>query len=323
MVARLVHEDLPAGSPWREEIESYLNSAGVDWKRMPGLRLATIDKRMSLNNQARLEESLNDDQVVIYAQAMEQGAIFPAVVVWRMEDAVMCVVSDGNHRVAAAELAGIDTMPAYMVDDPSEAQVVRITYAGNRTGGRGSTMMERIHHAASLVDRFGMTIVAAAKETGAPESRVAKHMRRRDAERRIRRVSPYVAIAALSNLDRLSAIRSDDVLRAFAPVAALLGAEAVNKAVTEINRARSEADQLVIVDEWRKRAQDLQRATASFPRGGARSSHVRLVSVLNRMSGLPTPEQVKTIAVSLQPGLRRRIQETIDKLDAIANELHP
>ena len=221
--------------PWRREREDWLDEIGVHWVRFPALALTAIDKQRSLANQARVDEPLQEDQVLIYATSMDQGDVFPAIVAYRRKDKPLCIIADGNHTYAAAELIGRDSIPAYIVEDPSEAQVARLTLEADTRAGRGRTMRDRIHHALLLNERWGLSLVDACRQVRVPEKRVATYRRERDAERRLRALHLPVPNSR-GNLKRIGSIKSDEVLVNW-PLGSLSNAD-FNRLVTEVNRAR-------------------------------------------------------------------------------------
>ena len=58
----------------------------MTWEYVPDVAASLIDRQLSLQNQARLGVSLNPDLVDEYAIAMLEGAVFPALVAFPLQN---------------------------------------------------------------------------------------------------------------------------------------------------------------------------------------------------------------------------------------------
>lgn len=84
-----------------------------------------VDDRLSNQSQCRLEEAkINEDQMLGYAERMEQGHHFVSIVVVKIKNEKY-VCKDGNHRRKAYELTGknVDypTIKAYVIKGSDDA----------------------------------------------------------------------------------------------------------------------------------------------------------------------------------------------------------
>ena len=81
-----------------EDDRRMLDDIGVEYKIVE-IAFADIDVESSKHNQARFL-ALHEETVLAYAAAMEQGDVFPPIIVTGTKGKYL--VLDGNHRIAAA-----------------------------------------------------------------------------------------------------------------------------------------------------------------------------------------------------------------------------
>ena len=96
------------------------------------LRLKDIDPSKDTQPRSTIDQALIDE----YAEAMREGAEFPAVHV--THDGSTYWLTDGFHRVAAAGKAGRDTITA-IVTEGSHEDAVWTSLAANATHGKRRT----------------------------------------------------------------------------------------------------------------------------------------------------------------------------------------
>lgn len=303
------------------KIEAWLDSNEVEYIFLPQLNFAIIDRQRSLHNQARVGAPLVDDQVLVYAEAKAKGSIFPPIVACEEPGRALLTILDGNHRLGSDDLLGVETGPAYVVKNASEVQILRLTYTANHTNGLALTIEDRLNHAAHLMAVAGTTQKAAAELTGVPPKRLASFMAIREARSRHRSLG-LQEHKSITALERLGAIRSDEVLRAAAPVAVQMSVDDVNQLVTAVNRARSETDQMAIVATIEALQKAERKAVASMPAGPRlRSTADRITWVVNRLGKLPGKVEVESIPAPIQRNLRKRLAERIEALDELLSWL--
>lgn len=125
------------------------NRSDLDFEYKPSVRLDQINVNKSLKNQARLEAK-DKKLIAQYSAAIQEGAVFPAVVLWEDTDGTYVHI-DGIHRHFSYQDAGKTTTDAYIVltDDP----LVRLalTYELNTLNGRPTSEDERAYQAVHLV----------------------------------------------------------------------------------------------------------------------------------------------------------------------------
>lgn len=209
-------------------IESWLIShPGVTaTQHIAQLRLADIDLVASITNQSRFEP-INEPTVERYVAALNDGAVFPAIIVrqvpgGRADGEDQLVIIGGNHRGRAHLDAGRKTIEAFLVacDDLTALEVA---YGDNATHGLPPTENERLAHALVLVDR-GRTAADAARTVGIDPQRVTRRLAAVGVDKRAGRCScaPELLQVAEAVRPRLASLRDD---RLFTKVVRTLATE--------------------------------------------------------------------------------------------------
>lgn len=288
------------------EIEEWLQSHGVSFTGQR-IKIADINIRRSLQNQARFQP-LDEGLVATYSEAMSAGTRFPPIVV--LDDASGYLVLDGNHRVAAAQVAGIDEIDAYVTSGLSERLVSVLTFDANTKHGLPTSPEERKQHAVYLVETAGISQKEAARMLNVGYADLGKSISISRASRRM----AALGVDRWQNLSpaargRLGSINSDVVFKAATELAVLagLGTVPVSEFVTTINDTSTEHDGLAVVDAERARQGDRIRATM-----GGRTTLPRSAMRLSR--SLAYIEQVDTSDFDkkiLEPGMVERMSQRL------------
>lgn len=116
-------------------IEQVLDSnPDIAWEYRESVPLSTVDRKRSLDNQARVGAPIDPELVNQYVRATKQGDEFPALVAY--EDGKSLVNIDGNHRYEAFVLAKKPTHDFYIVLTNNEVQRTALTFEFNTYNGR-------------------------------------------------------------------------------------------------------------------------------------------------------------------------------------------
>lgn len=252
--------DSPARRP---EIERLLDDYLVKWEFVEALPLADIDEKRSFANQARVDQPIQSDLVETYVEAKKNGDVFPAIVVHR--DGRKLVNVDGNHRYAADKKVGNTTVPAYVIEAKAETVRILMTLL-NVIHGRALSDQEKLWHAFFLIDS-GTPQEKAARVLHLPLTRLRSAWALETANRRSRDVG--LNRKAWSELNqstrvRLSSLSTDAAFRDLfdLTVKATLKGDEVSRMVTELNRIRSEEEQLKFIAAEAAAIRDRVQASA-------------------------------------------------------------
>jgi hypothetical protein len=301
-----------------DPVVDMLNRYGFDYK-LEVIDLARVNRAESKRNQARIAHPINEDQVILYAEAMKNGDSFPPLVVYLTESGY--IVMDGNHRVAAFDLCDETTAQAYVVKKPSNAQVQAFTYEANTKHGMPTTLHDRIRQAISMVN-LGASAVDAAKQLGVPLNTLRSALDNAKAEQRFQELG-------IKKFDRLSSsarrrldnIHSNVVLRAAAELAleAGMSSEDITTLAKAINGVRNERDQLAIVAQERQTRSGTIKATA----GGRIPVPVPLTTlqrITSTIIGLDSSKVVKHLG-EMPDDVRAEYLRAVTKAQAVLLDL--
>lgn len=165
------------------QVEADLNDKyKVGWDFISNVPPSAFDVAESLGNQARFE-SINEDTVEQYAEAVARGEHFPAVIAYRKRANGKLIIIDGNHRLVAHERhqAPLDV---YEVEQGTRSQVIALmTHAFNTKHGRPTSEAERVTAAIYLVNN-GASQEDAAAAVNVPMRLLKKALNRARADAR-------------------------------------------------------------------------------------------------------------------------------------------
>lgn len=266
-------------------VESYLTTEGVSWRYQDELPLTKIDVKKSLSNQSRLSITIDDDMVERYAAAMQEGAAFPAIVVY--EDGRNYVVVTGNHRVEAALKTERPNFDAYVVRATDVMVLERITRGINGIEGLSPSKDELIAQALFMVQHYGRPVSEMAKAYKIPDhtlDRAVQEARTRD---RVARMGSDPRGIPRTTLARLGAIQTDEPLRLAveAVKAYALPDPMVGELIRDVRAARSEKGQIEAVAQFVARP-DVERRRAETRNGASKVSAPQRAQLLRYLTGL-------------------------------------
>ncbi len=305
-----------------EATESWLKSHGATYT-FGTINLEQVDKVASHRNQARVSGPINDETVVLYAAAIEQGDQFPPLVVNQKKDGKFVVI-DGNHRVAAYELNDVQTSEAYIVSDINETQRLLLTFEANTKHGLATGLQERLRQAVNLVE-MGATMVEASKNLGLPFSRVQNAVAQFRTDKRLTQLGvPRWDRIPTTTRRRLASITSNTVLAETARLAVesqMSGAELENLVVRINTKKASESEQLAMIEQEREIRKDDIKTSAGGRVGWSRPA-LGLNSILSRTVRLDIDAlKNDSIGSDQKKRLRARTVEAMEKLRKVAEVL--
>ncbi len=231
--------------------ETHMKRFGVKSK-LELIPISSIDIDDSRRNNARLQNSYNEELAMEYAIAMNDGSQFPAPVVRRVGRKYFTL--SGNHRIGAAIECDQDEIQAHVVEC-SDEQAETIARAANRWMGDRQSKDEAVQHSLVLIDKYGRTVTECAKMFNLKESWLFSRVR---AEKtRYDLIAKGVNVTGLSaaHMEALSpASYSDPVMLRAAQIAVKgkLTSSRTRDMVTEARNQASEKESLATLDRWNK-----------------------------------------------------------------------
>jgi len=243
--------------------ERWLESYGITRWDLSTIPIERIDQAASHTNQARLTGTAVDDEIATnYGLAMENGDIFPPIVLFDQGPKGYLVI-DGNHRVAGKQLANETEIDAYILRDLTIPQRLLLTFDANTRHGFRTTTNERVQQAITLVNN-GLTLRAAANALNVPEQRISQVLGGKNAERQLIEAGVDTSKLSTGHFQRLGAIRSYPVRAAAAKWFAeqRVNTTDASMLIKQINDRTSDADQLDFIRRESGRRNALNTATA-------------------------------------------------------------
>jgi hypothetical protein len=260
-----------------EKTESYLVRGGFKWSYNKSVPFTEIDFKASEDNPARLNRRIDNDRAFQYAQEMETGVQFPAIVLLNLpqpHDGQKWLIATGVHRYTAAGAAGIKAHDAYLVTEPDLYRREVLCRQLNALEGQGITVSEQItqvlwlneHYPSKsitqLTKEWGLKLSTVQAAAGEQRTKVRARSKGWDLER--------VKVPQKTSL-ALGAIQNDNVFeKAVELVCSVPGVSTsdAKEMAAEVKKARDEVSQLATIKKWRVIAEDRARL--------ARSRHGRI-----------------------------------------------
>lgn len=282
------------------------------------LPLAAINRKASQLNQARIAKPIDEDQVLIYAEQMRNGDQFPPIVAYRNSDGLY-IVMDGNHRVAGYDIADVSTMTAYVVRDPSPAQIQSFTFEANTKHGMPTSLADRLRHAVFLIEQE-VPKHEAARRLGIAPNTLSHYWDSYQADKRFRSlgIRKFDALSPTAKR-KLDSIHSDPVLKAAAELAleASLSSEELGNLVRDLNAIRAgEREQMRFIASQREAKQATIKATAGgrIPIPVAVSNLSRVTTTINHMDVPKLIEHLRRLPSEVRSAQAVAASESVTKL---------
>lgn len=236
------------------KVEANLRRLGVKFEIETGIALPDIDRDEGMRRQVRLQGKLMDDVALRYAMAMEEPeAAFPMPIL--QKERKRRWPWSGNHRLAAAELAKVELVDAYVVEvfDPVLADLLpRLVNTWEAVVGMSRD--EAIINARFMIDKHGMEVGDAAKLFGVKKDTIYSHARAEEVKNRIESVGVPTNGFAQTTLVQLNKIGNLNALRETAAILhkrKLKGKEA-QAIIDDVCQRDTEAQQLEELKRWTK-----------------------------------------------------------------------
>jgi hypothetical protein len=214
-----------------------------------------IDRSRRVLNQVRFGLGAhNEEHVAALRTVLEQGGELPPGIIHRDNDGRYVILS-GNHRYPAHKAENRSTMKFYIATGlegvaTTDPRAQDVALRANVAHGDPVSIVHRIEQATRLVETGHYSIKDAARALVVPESKLRDNVEKAKSRRRLTDAGVGVEQIPISVARRLNAISSDRVLQEAARLVPKMAqkAEETNRLVVAINDARSETEQLEIVE---------------------------------------------------------------------------
>ena len=298
--------------------EKMLEDALVDFVYEDEVPIEQVDIEQSLRNQARIDPPLHPETVTQYAEAMADGADFPALVGYYDGDKIILI--DGNHRIAGYVRNGTEVIDLYIVEAGPDV-IQALTYMANATHGRPPTEEERVHHAIHLRD-LGYGNRDAARMAGLTEAKASQGWQLEQVRRRAKRLGVHRGLDSISKDLRikLGQIQSDNVLKALITflVASRSGMTRIeaNTLVQQVKDANTEHTQLQAIVDFKEAKRNEQRTE-----GRTRTRRDARLTLLPHLGFVYKQEPESVANSTLTPEHREALKNHLVKTVAFCNQL--
>lgn len=305
-----------------QRYESWFSQQGVEADYRENVPLSRIDIEASLANQARLGKPLDDELWLKYADAMEQGADFPPLIVY--DAGGRLIIVSGNHRVKAATYTSRKSFDLYVVKTDDRYIIERMTRSANVVEGRGLTKDESVAQAVYLVTTFHKRASDVARSFNLKPSDVQKAIERRRHMARLEGLGVKASRMSSSHLDAFGDIPDDKVLKAAVTLAQdyALTSDQAKEMAREIKDKTSEDARYAVVKDWSQRPEIVSRRPHAALSKGGRSTDMpvktRLLGVLAQLKRLATDYPDVN---ALQLTRVNEVEETLVMLHDVTNRL--
>jgi len=289
---------------WHKDLEAeqILNKLNIKFKYVPNIKISGLKVEESKKNNARFYEPIKITRSADMAQKMREGTTFPAIVITEAAE-----IMGGNHRIDAAIKAGLQVVDAYVALNPTPQQIDEFIRVDNTRHGENNTDEEKTQHAVSLYFKWksvpgaiqrSMTDLAAIFFPGRPEyyDVIRLHCSAYSIQERLSCLGVEVKdkkIMCTSTLASLSPISDlDNVLKSVGHLITqfkLTGSE-VSELVKNVKNKGTEKERLCVIDEWRKKLQNVKTGKKNKPETNLFNTLTRIKnSLLNGNDGNAFP----------------------------------
>lgn len=172
---------------WRDDdlAAKRIKDQGADYHRA-SLQISQIDLEASKANLGRLGRKIDDDRVLRYAIAMQDGACFPVIVVVKLPSGKYLILG-GVHRVIAV-IEGefpCQEVEAYIVDSDDARVRDFLMVLLNADNGLNEPQTLMIEHARRLHETHKVSLESVAADFYMKESVLAKYVRDKKVQARL------------------------------------------------------------------------------------------------------------------------------------------
>ena len=301
--------------------EDKMKQFGLDWDVMD----IPISQIKIKENIAR-HKPVNEDLILDYSMSMTNGDVFPRVVLNKTLSGYYPF--GGHHRIPAAELAGFDTVEAYVVNARDEDTITYLPMALNRGHGARQERKEAIKNAVAAMIGSGRSAEWASNIFGIKKEVLQIEVRISEIRKGLEAKGIKHIGLADTNIIKLGVIKNENVRGAAARVAETSGliGNPLDVFLEEIkSQTRSEASQMSIIAKYEVMPELSRPDSGLAPKAptGLRNHANRLsATVASLESVLRGKRSLKQIGFTDDKkieAMKKRMVELSAKLYAISN----
>src|SRR5580765_2752990 len=234
----------------------------------------------------------DDDTVIAYAEALEQGSDFPAVIGYPVKGGYELI--NGIHRWSAYELAGRKTIDLYSVplDKDRDARVIEVLQrTANTINGLAYDKDERIQHAIRIV-ALGYNAADAARMMNLKPAAVLTRLQVIAAHDRARALDVPILDQETSMIV-LGRIKNPTLFKDAVTLAhaARLNSEQIKDLGQDLQKVVTDDAKTAVLEQWRGKLAAVIKETANGRFGGPVSAARRATTYLERMTRSVSPDK--------------------------------
>lgn len=302
--------------------ESGMKRLGIEYD-IQDVPLYAINIEMSMERQARIGKKINDDWVLEYAQAMQDGAEFPMPILQLMKKENFHIWS-GNHRINAAQVVGVDRVSAYVVKVTDLRMQDILPRVVNTWEGRRESREAVLEHARHICEKHALSPEEVAKMFGLQVQWLYTTIRANNVARQVEETGvkidlPKNALILLSPLtDNKNVLRG--VVKLFKDNTLPPSGADAKQIIEDVKKGNTERQRMAEVDRWGKllEARKEKPATRDRPyRLGKRTAFVGMLTRMDKfLSGIEQASQLQLddTDVKIVAGSWQKIFTKMDKL---------
>jgi len=266
-------------------LEDFLKQQGHEFEYLKEMPLDGIQVENAARENIRLDQPMNDATVNRYTLAVEQGAHFPALLLYRLKNGAFGVVN-GLHRYVAYKACKLEVADAYVLhtQDPRAIELLQRT-TNTVTTGEPPSEEERVEHAVRLTIGLNYKPVdAAALMQVRPDrvwSRIAFEKAAGVLAKHKVQVPTRISQTAISRMHAAS--REPHFIKMVKVAAsARLSSDRCMKMADDVKRAPSDAVAIKIIHQWEATVSDERVRTAGGRVTDPARAYIKLMRTLTK-----------------------------------------
>lgn len=305
-------------------IEATLEKGGFQYVLQPEVPLSDIQITDAARQNIR-PVGIDQDVVLQYAIAMEDGAEFPPVVLYRKK--VGFGVLNGLHRVTAAPIAHKQTVPAYIttLEESADARAIEVLQRMlNTLNGLNYGKEERIQHAIRIHEVLGYTVSDAARMMGLKPQMLVSRLGAISAKKRAAGLDLVISNeTAETSLNELNRLKNPAIFKAAVLIAqsARLTTEQVRAMSQEIREAVNDEQATAVIEAWRTKMDAVIKETMGGKYQGPTSPARRAMLYLDRLERNVKVENFNPLTLPERKNVIAAIDGAIKRLQRIRAQI--